>query len=105
FEAPDDANGDHVYNLTLVATDADGNSASQAMTITVTNVKENAQLSLAVTNGTVAENVAFTSATPQLTGSPVGAVRYSVTGVDAGMVTVNANTGVVSMGPKDFEAP
>ncbi|MGR5299364.1 inverse autotransporter beta domain-containing protein, partial [Vibrio mediterranei] len=105
YEQPTDKDKDNVYRFNVVATDAGGNAVSQVMTITVTNVKERANLSLVVINGTVAENVAFTSATPQLTGSPVGAVRYSVTGVDAGMVTVNANTGVVSMGPKDFEAP
>ena len=34
FESPADANTDNVYEVTLVATDDDGNSASEAFTVT-----------------------------------------------------------------------
>ena len=71
FEAPADAGTNNVYNYTLKATDADGNVASQAVAVTVTDVTETASLSLSGVTATasVAENVAYTSATPSLTGA------------------------------------
>ena len=40
YESPADANTDNVYEVTLVATDDDGNTASEAFTVTVTDVVE-----------------------------------------------------------------
>lgn len=40
FEAPDDADGDRVYNVRLRATDAHGNVAYKALTVTLTDVLE-----------------------------------------------------------------
>ena len=40
FEIPDDADGDNVYEVRLRATDADGNSGTVAVAVTVTDVAE-----------------------------------------------------------------
>ncbi|MCP4276572.1 MAG: hypothetical protein GY779_09500 [Gammaproteobacteria bacterium] len=40
YESPADADSNNVYNLTLTATDEDNNSASQAFSVTVTDVSE-----------------------------------------------------------------
>jgi serralysin len=40
FEAPDDAGGDNVYDITVTATDGTLSSTAQAVAITVTNVNE-----------------------------------------------------------------
>ena len=44
FETPADANADNVYEVTLVATDDDGNTDSEAFTVTVTDVAETVDL-------------------------------------------------------------
>ena len=40
YEMPGDADGDNVYEVTVVATDANGNSGTQDVKVTVTNVDE-----------------------------------------------------------------
>jgi len=37
YELPADANGDNIYNLTLIASDANGGNTSFALTVTVTD--------------------------------------------------------------------
>ncbi|WED27543.1 cadherin repeat domain-containing protein [Vibrio sp. DW001] len=54
-----------------------------------------------VMNGTVNENVKFTSTTP--TANQL--VTWSVTGNDATLVTINTSTGVVSMVARNYEQP
>ena len=105
FEAPADAGADNVYNVTLVVTDADANTASAAFTVTVTDVIETATLTLTKANDTVAENSAYTGAAPTLGGTPIGAVTYSLSGTDAALFTVAPATGVVSMVARNFKAP
>jgi hypothetical protein len=46
FEAPIDSGGNNVYDLTLAATDVAGNTGTQAITITVTNVVDTSAISL-----------------------------------------------------------
>ena len=105
FESPADTGADNVYNYTLVATDADGNTANKAVAVTVADVVETSTLTIGnLADSSVNENAAYTSATPSLTGA-IGAVTYSLTGDDAGLFTVNASTGAVSMVARNFESP
>ena len=46
FEAPKDAGKDNVYNITVVATDSDGQTDEMDVTVTVTNVEENGTVTL-----------------------------------------------------------
>ena len=55
-------------------------------------------------DSSVAENVAYTSATPALTGTPIGTVTYTLGGTDSSLFTVNASTGVVSMIARNYES-
>ena len=106
FEAPADANADNVYEVTLTATDADANSASEAWSVTIQDVLETATFAIdAIDDVTIDENTAYTSVTPTITGSPIGTLTYTLGGVDAGLFTLDANTGQVSMVARDFEAP
>ena len=105
YESSADTNTDNIYEVTLVATDADSNTDSEAFTVTVTDVVEAASLSIgSITDTSVTENSAFTSATPNLSGTPIGTATYSLTGTDAALFTVNSSTGVISMIARDFEA-
>ncbi|TRO67540.1 MopE-related protein, partial [Christiangramia sabulilitoris] len=107
FENPQDANTDNIYEVTLNATDADGNTASEAWTVTVTDVTETSNFTVdAIADATVVENSAYTGPTPALSGdTPVGAVTWTITGADAADFTVDSATGVVSMVVRDFESP
>ena len=46
FEAPKDAGKDNVYNITVVATDSDGQTDEMGVTVTVTNVEEGGTVTL-----------------------------------------------------------
>ena len=46
YEAPADADGNNIYKVTVVATDDDGITGEQAVTVSVTNVNEGGSLSL-----------------------------------------------------------
>ncbi len=106
FESPADADADNVYDLTITATDSDGNTAIQSWQVTVTNVVEVVSFTIdAITAASIVENTAYTGVVPNITGSPVGAVTYSLSGSDAGLFTIATATGVVSMIGKDFEIP
>jgi methionine-rich copper-binding protein CopC len=105
YEAAADAGANNVYNYTLTATDADGNTDGQEVVVTVTDATEVSEI--VITNlgdSSVAENVAYTSATPALTGTPIGAVTYTLGGADSALFSVDAGTGVVSMIARTYEA-
>jgi hypothetical protein len=40
YENPEDANGDNIYNITVTATDTEGNSASKSWSVTITDEEE-----------------------------------------------------------------
>ncbi len=104
FESPADADEDNDYEVTVKVEDADGNTATQALTVTVTDVVETATLTISgLADGTVAENAVYTSARPTVTGA-IGAVTWTREGVDEGDFTIDANTGVLSMAPRNFES-
>ena len=104
FEAPGDADRDNVYDIIVWASD-DTNSTNQNVTITVTNENDNAPAFTSPATVRVAENqvAAYEAAAADADGAPP---RYSLSGTDAALFTINANTGVVSFrAAPDFEAP
>ena len=106
FESPADAGANNVYNLSITITDADGNADGEAWAVTVLDVVEIASFTIdAITDANVNENAIYTGVTPAITGSPIGAVTYTLGGADAGLFNINASTGVVSMVARDFESP
>ncbi len=106
FEYPADDDDDNIYEITITATDEDGNSDSEDWTVTVTDIIEPASFTInPIANVNINENSAYTSVTPAITGSPIGVLYYEKGGADAGVFSINTSTGVVSMTAKDFEAP
>jgi gliding motility-associated-like protein len=106
YENPTDENTDNVYEVTIIATDDDGNTASESWTVTVQDVAETATFSIdAIADVTIDENAAYTSVTPNITGTPIGNITYTISGADASDFTIDANTGVVSMVARDYENP
>ena len=104
FEAPGDAGGDNVYDIIVTASD-DTNSTEQPVAITVTNENDNPPVFTSPATARVAENqvAAYEAAAADAEGDPLS---YSLSGTDAALFTIDANTGVVSFKTApDFEAP
>ena len=107
FENPDDDDTNNIYEITLIATDDDANSATQSWTVTITDVTKVANFTIpAIDNISIAENVAYSN--PAITlagGTPIGNVIYTLSGIDVDDFSVDAANGVVSMVARDFENP
>ncbi len=104
FENPVDADTGNTYQVTVKVEDADGNTATQSLTVTVTDVAETSTLTISgLESGTVAENAVYASARPTVSGA-IGAVTWTREGADADDFTIDANTGVLSMAPRNFES-
>ena len=107
FENPDDAGGDNVYNITVTASDSI-NDTPQAVAITVTNVNDNDPVFNSPATASVAEKqsaatVVYTAVATDADGDPL---TYSLSGTDAALFTIDANTGEVRFNEApDFEAP
>ena len=104
FEMPGDANRDNVHDITVTASDGD-NSANHNVAITVTNENDNVPAFTSPATVSVAENqvAAYEAAAADADGDPL---RYSLSGTDAALFTIDANTGEVRfMAAPDFEAP
>lgn len=110
FEHPGDANGDGAYQVVVSATDGTNND-SQALTVTVTNVNDNAPIITSSGGGasgtaSAAENntVVLTVAASDADGT---APLFSISGgADAGKFKIDAATGALAfLVAPDFEAP
>ena len=104
FEAPGDAGGDNVYDIIVTASDG-ANSTEQPVAITVTNENDNVPAFTSPATARVAENqvAAYEAAAADADGAPLS---YSLSGTDAALFTIDANTGAVSFrAAPDFEAP
>jgi serralysin len=95
FEAPADAGGNNVYDITVTASDGALRSVAQTVAITVTNVNE-APLISSTATASFAEN--GTGNAYQATGSdPEGTtLSWSLGGADAALFNINATTGAVT---------
>ena len=104
YESPADADGDNVYEATVVATDADQNTDGQSIEVTVTDVVETSTVTIGgLSNATTPENAAWASPSPTATGG-IGTVTWSKSGADAALFT-QASDGRLTLGAQDYEAP
>lgn len=99
------------YTFTVTASDAatGGLSATQTVTLNVTNVNEAPAFAVTTRTTTVAENstgVLFTGGAADVDGTAApNTLTYSITGADAAFFTVNPQTGAVSfVNSPNFEA-
>ena len=93
------------YSFNVVASEPGQNplTATRAVTLTVTDVAETITIS-GLANATVAENAAWTSPTPTVTGHR-GTVTWTKSGTDAADFGMVSATGVLSMIARDHENP
>ncbi len=104
FEAPADADGNNVYDITVIASDGALSSTARAVAITVTNVNEAPGLTSGTT-ASFAENGA--DAAYQVTGAdPEGAtLGYTLGGTDAALFNISSSGAVSFKVAPNFEAP
>lgn len=112
YELPLDQGADHTYNVTVTVSDNDGISrtASQALTITVTPLNDNAPIITSGATATLAENSAAATILFDVNATdadlPTQALSYTLSGPDAGLFGINQGTGVVTfLASPNFEHP
>ena len=104
FEVPGDDDRDNVYDIIVTASDGTTDT-EQAVAITVTNDNDNVPVftSPATANAQENQTAAYEAATTDADGDTL---VYSLSGTDAALFTIDANTGEVSfIAVPDFEAP
>jgi Ca2+-binding RTX toxin-like protein len=105
YEAPADSGADNDYEVIIRATDG-SNNTEQTVTVTVTDVNDNAPVitSAATASVTEGQTAAYdANATDADTGANL---VYSISGTDFARFSLNASTGVVTFSsPPDFETP
>lgn len=104
FEAPADAGGNNVYNVSIVASDG-ANSSTQAVTVTITDTNE---APVFTTSNTLSASENATAAGTVAATDPEGTARtYSIVGgADAALFTIDAATGALSfVTAPDYEWP
>lgn len=105
YENPQSAGQSNSYVVTLTAKDAANNSATQTVTVNVTNVADGSlSFTPATGSASVVENTA--SSTPVYQARASGTVsRYSLSGADAALFTINSTGQVFFNSSPDFENP
>jgi len=112
FEAPADAGANNVYDFTVTATDAAGNTSSRSVALTVTDVTETvpdttAPVFTSAAAASVAENTATATAVYTAAATDnVAVTAYSLSGADAALFNINTTTGAVTFkASPNFETP
>lgn len=93
------------YQFYVIATDAAGNQDTQGVTLNITDLDESAPT---ITSAATATAINESSGAGQViytaTSTDTSAVTYSLGGTDAGLFSINGNTGAVTLtGDPDFE--
>ena len=107
YEQPTDDGADNTYNLNIAASDG-ANSASQSLTITVTNVNEAPSFATTSVNLNTAENNASFAHTVDAATDPDQGetLTYQLSGADANDFNFDTNTRSLTFKPSpDFESP
>ncbi len=106
FEAPADSGGDNDYDIVITA-DSDGLTASQSVTISVTNANDLSPVFTSGTTANFAENGTGVAYDANATDGDGTSPTFSITGgADSALFTINSATGEVRFASApNFEAP
>ncbi|MBU4081538.1 MAG: cadherin repeat domain-containing protein, partial [Gammaproteobacteria bacterium] len=108
FEAPTDAGGNNVYDVTVTANDGAGGITQQAISVTVTAVNDNNPVFTSAATANVAENsTAVLTVTATDADLPTPTLSYSISGgADSAKFTLNSTSGALAFtAAPNFEAP
>ena len=107
YELPSDNGGDNSYVVIINATDTAGNTSSQTLTVTITDVDEVAPIitgpSAAAGSTTSVKSIPENS-TAAATISANETVAWSLSGTDVGVFAINSS-GVLTISSRNYEAP
>ena len=107
YEMPTDANGDNVYVVTVQASDGEGGSATQTISVTVTPVNDNGPVFTSVDAVNVAENTtAVMTVTATDADLPAQTVTFSIVGgADQARFGITSGGALSFNAAPNFEAP
>ena len=103
YEAPNDANTDNFYEVTIRASDGDLMSTLD-VEVTITNVNESGAIT-GPASVNYPENGTTTIATYSITDPDGDGVTWSVAGTDAAYFSINEEGALTFRSPPDYEAP
>ena len=105
FEKPTDRNKDNRYQVSLIATDSDGNKASEMLSIQVDDVEEKSDIRISgIFRQTVSQGEDLQLSAPYATGA-VGKLTWSLSGDDVDDFELDSTNGVVLFRAKNFDLP
>ena len=104
-ETPTDANNDNDYQIILEVSDDNGNSASQELTITVTDGNEIPTITSA-TSASILENTSGTIYTASATDPEDDTLTYALSGTDQDDFSIDSSSGAISFAATpNYETP
>lgn len=105
FEAPNDADGDNVYEVRVTANDGNGGTATQSVSVTVLPVNDNNPVFTSSTAPSIQENTTVVQ-TLSATDADGDSVTFSIAGgSDAARFTINGANELVLLSAPDFDSP
>lgn len=106
FEAPADAGGDNIYDIMVTVTDGFEGSAVQNIAITVTDVRDTNEDPLITSDSAASVPENQTAAITVVATDPDNdPLSFELSGVDAGLFSVDGNGVVTFNSAPDFEMP
>src|SRR6185436_15745278 len=107
YEAPTDAGGDNIYNVTVRASDGSGSTTDQAIAVTVTAVNDNAPVLTSNASISVAENTTSVGTVTAVDADlPVQTVTFSLNGgADAAKFSLTTGGVLTFNTAPNFEVP
>jgi VCBS repeat-containing protein len=110
FETPVDNGSNNTYVVIVTATDSAGNTTSQTLTVTITNVNEAPMITVASSATTAyVSRTENTTVIYTYTGSDsdtASNLTWSISGTDVSFFSIDSFTGALAfLSARDFEAP
>lgn len=112
FDAPLDQGGNNVYDVTVIVTDdvAPNLMTSQALTITVTALNDEAPIFITPSTATFAENTSVATVVLDVNATdsdlPGQSLSYTMSGPDVALFSINSVTGEIRfLSSPNYEAP
>ena len=107
FDIAGDDDGDNVYEVVIEASDGNGGTATQNVSVTVSGLNDNLPVFSSGSSASLSENATDTGYTASATDADGDAVTYSLSGgADQSLFAIDSATGALSFqAPRDFETP
>ena len=106
YEAPQDLNGDNVYQLSITATDQTNLADQLDLSVSVTNANDIAPEFSSVASVSVVENTSGVIHSAQATDAEGDNLAYYLAGADASHFSLNSSSGELAfLSAPDYESP